>query len=572
MLLCRRWRITRWSSFAAWTCRSPSRLLMCPRSPRLRVRLGRFSMNRSGSLQAPRVLRGADGRTVGGSADDHSSLQRTMEQNVAIPVPPRGGRHPGLQGFPPRQSSTAMPSSSKKRISERIVEQIVDIPSGGLQDFRPGQSSSSSSHVPARACDALDAPGDGFFFALFPNIEKVRSRVRTRGRNCSPSRAHPLRLLSSVFVWKRMRRDGRRRWPSMKGVCASWTAWCGLTSNSRRRSHTPGALGPATSREGRGRGRRGGNANFQNPLPQFANVPVLCRDMFQQSSVLTVSLLQFFDDVWTFSFVQQRQVCGFMVQKTVVVPQLQFLVGSRHSFRAAEADPHGPVCSVDHGDSAVAAYFGGRCPCCAGRASTTLRIWQSLVWCSPVEYRIMDFSGRKLPDMPYSVLFGSTVDTCLRQSTSSCFLLVAMHLALCSLACRPFVADNSCSTRLLLVTKHLALYSLFPSSGPRCATSWPVWTRRTVRLRWLVLLVTFHLAQCSLPRGQAHDAWHHGWFAQKDRYALGSGMSRLVLLVAMHLALCSSGRGVDFLEPCTQVQGRGSCAQGHGPHTDTACS
>ena len=84
--------------------------------------------------------------------------------------------------------------------------------------------------------------------------------------------------------------------------------------------------------------------------------------------------------------------------------------------------------------------------------------------------------------MPYSALLVSTVNTCLRHSTSSCFLLVAMHLALCSLACRPFVADNSGSTRLvLLVTKHLALYSLFPSSGPRCATSWPVWTRRTVR-------------------------------------------------------------------------------------------
>ena len=72
-------------------------------------------------------------------------------------------------------------------------------------------------------------------------------------------------------------------------------------------------------------------------------------------------------------------------------------------FVAADADPHGPVCSADHGDSTVAAYFGGRCPCCAGRAdsqvlpwrrpwrshscsllrnqtpSTTLRIWQSLV-------------------------------------------------------------------------------------------------------------------------------------------------------------------------------------------------
>ena len=64
-------------------------------------------------------------------------------------------------------------------------------------------------------------------------------------------------------------------------------------------------------------------------------------------------------------------------------------------------------------------------------------------------------------------------------------------------------------------------------------------TSSCVRLRWLVLLVTFHLAQCSLPRGQAHEAWHHGLYAQKDSYELGSGMSRLVLLVAMHLALCS---------------------------------
>ena len=40
-----------------------------------------------------------------------SSLQRTTEQHVDIPVPRRGGRHPGLQGFPPRQSSTAALSS-----------------------------------------------------------------------------------------------------------------------------------------------------------------------------------------------------------------------------------------------------------------------------------------------------------------------------------------------------------------------------------------------------------------------------------------------------------------------------
>ena len=34
---------------------------------------------------------------------------------------------------------------------------------------------------------------------------------------------------------------------------------------------------------------------------------------------------------------------------------------------------------------------------------------------------------------------------------------------------------------------------------------------------------TLHLALCSLPRWQAHEAQHHGRYAQKDSYALGSG-------------------------------------------------
>ena len=39
-------------------------------------------------------------------------LQLSMEQNVDIPVPGRGGRIAGLQGFLPRQSSTALPCFS----------------------------------------------------------------------------------------------------------------------------------------------------------------------------------------------------------------------------------------------------------------------------------------------------------------------------------------------------------------------------------------------------------------------------------------------------------------------------
>ena len=112
----------------------------------------------------------------------YSSLRRTMEQHVDIPVPRRGGRHPGLQGFPPRQSSTATPSS-QKRISERTVEQIVRFPGEGLQDFRPGQSSpaSSSFHSPAGSDDDANEPGDGFFSHFSP--WKI---VRSAGQ-CGPA-------------------------------------------------------------------------------------------------------------------------------------------------------------------------------------------------------------------------------------------------------------------------------------------------------------------------------------------------------------------------------------------------
>ena len=62
---------------------------------------------------------------------------------------------------------------------------------------------------------------------------------------------------------------------------------------------------------------------------------------------------------------------GQTVQKTADSPQLQSIAGRQHLLRAAHADPHGPVCSADHGDSTVAAYFGGRCPCCVGSCKSS---------------------------------------------------------------------------------------------------------------------------------------------------------------------------------------------------------
>ena len=80
------------------------------------------------------------------------------------------------------------------------MEQTVDPPGGGLQDFRPGQSSFSSSHFPAGVPEALDEPGQGVF-RTFPQNKQMRSRVRTRVRECPQVSARPRRHLSTVLVF-----------------------------------------------------------------------------------------------------------------------------------------------------------------------------------------------------------------------------------------------------------------------------------------------------------------------------------------------------------------------------------
>ena len=111
-----------------------------------------------------------------------SLLQRTMEQNVAIPVPlGREGRNADLQGFLRGQGPTAL-YSSLERISEQIVEQNVDIPAagGGLADFRPGQSSSSVAHSPAAWLKPEDEPVQRVFRTFSPE-EKSANVTRHMG-------------------------------------------------------------------------------------------------------------------------------------------------------------------------------------------------------------------------------------------------------------------------------------------------------------------------------------------------------------------------------------------------------
>ena len=90
------------------------------------------------------------------------------------------------------------------------MEQNVDFPvGGGLQDFRPGQSSSSSSHVPARVSEALDEPGKGFFSHFSPNKKSAKlgshsgSELLPESSPSTPA-AHGVSWLDGDDVWIRI--------------------------------------------------------------------------------------------------------------------------------------------------------------------------------------------------------------------------------------------------------------------------------------------------------------------------------------------------------------------------------
>ena len=169
MHLWRRW----WNCCRTSRTRShpiPSRLSMSPRSC-LRTSLCE-------RLFATRTWQ----NSWWGSADDHIlflvAADRGAERRHSSFWSWRANRWSSR--FPPEQSSTTL-HVSQERISERIVEQIVDFSvfGGGLQDFRPGQSSSSSSNVPAGVREALDEPGEGFF-RTFPKNKKKSAKLGPR--------------------------------------------------------------------------------------------------------------------------------------------------------------------------------------------------------------------------------------------------------------------------------------------------------------------------------------------------------------------------------------------------------
>ena len=149
-----------------------------------------------------------------------------------------------------------------------------------------------------------------------------------------------------------------------------------LGSLSLPPSMRPGT-GPPLPPLGRGgRRKRGGGGSSQRLLFLVVGVTVIFSDKFQQFCEFFVFLWFRMVDIpvqqwWTGTHsvllgpgavlgqgrcarVAQREGYGQTVQKAVLVPHLQFLEGRRLFFVTAEANPHGPACSENHRDSAVA--------------------------------------------------------------------------------------------------------------------------------------------------------------------------------------------------------------------------
>ena len=113
----------------------------------------------------------------------YSSLHGLVEQNVDIPVPHGRDRvGGGLLGFLPGQSSTAFGGA---RFPAATAEQIVDT---------PVPRDSRVLHYIVVFWFA--GYGKSRVFRTIPRKKKARTWARTRGRNCSTSRAHPRRRLS----------------------------------------------------------------------------------------------------------------------------------------------------------------------------------------------------------------------------------------------------------------------------------------------------------------------------------------------------------------------------------------
>ena len=170
----------------------------------------------------------------------HSSLQRTVEQHVDIPVPGGGGPSSGLHVSP--QDSVQHRRLPENAFLSRLWSRSLTLCL--VEVFLV--------HIPLTLQLVMKNVQMNLtkgFFALFPKLKKVRRSLRTRGRNCLRTPAHPRRRLSwrtplsgcgSRMTILASRTTGTDAFSVLSGSHHLAARWCGMPQGMRRGLFTSG--------------------------------------------------------------------------------------------------------------------------------------------------------------------------------------------------------------------------------------------------------------------------------------------------------------------------------------------
>ena len=310
------------------------------------------------------------------------SSERTVEQLVDIPVYDRGASsRRGPQEFVPAvpgQSSTAF--------------------GGGLQDFLPGQGSiafSGAEH--AHVAPRRSRRGGGPVGRPQHSVSGQSSTARGRGVAASSS---PVRRPSSAeqpLVGSESSSRGRGTSPKA------------LPSRSRSGRIQTASWRPSTSRRWVG-GERLGIPLTTSWVPVLFGVFVLPETY--SLGCLWFRIVRFPWSCSGYSTCVSRR-CFWLLCHPFPCEGRPRILRSIHDLTV--------TCSllVSPGKCTMLDFSGygfREFPSPSYACLDTPCIWQSLVRCLKSTVRV--YSGRRLPDMPYSALLGSIVDACYCQSTS----------------------------------------------------------------------------------------------------------------------------------------------------------
>ena len=207
-----------------------------------------------------------------------------------------------------------------------------------------------------RGADGVDGTTVSFLLAENLKLQKEEEKERRREREEAEYEAHMRELDRRVHA----------DLPLTPAESRAWRKWAGhIPIPTRRKKKRKKKKLPRCARPRQGCRRP---CVHQRQVPAVRSFSICDAETGTHSAFLVLRV-QFLDKVLDMPVVVLRQVPGLMVQKTVVVPQLQFIDGRRHSLSYRRGrSPWSRLFSRSQRFPCCCSIPGGRCPCYAGRA------------------------------------------------------------------------------------------------------------------------------------------------------------------------------------------------------------